>query len=89
MRIVARDASKSCVSVSPASAAHQTIRLHTDVGDARYVREFGILPGAVTGPAKIDGISRTQAPGTENQFSAFFVTDSFLQLTGFHHLHVL
>jgi hypothetical protein len=87
--IVACNARKSCVSVSPASAAQQTISLRANVGDAHHVRQFYIPPSAMAGPAKIDRISGTQAPRVESQLSAFFVRDSLLQLTGFHRLHVL
>src|SRR5215472_2302568 len=88
MRIMARNTGKPCVSISPASAAHQPIRLHANVGGASYVRLFCVPPGAMAGSAKIDRVSGTQAPRVENQFSAFFVPDSSLQLAGFHRLYV-
>jgi hypothetical protein len=87
--IVAGNARKSCVSVSPASAAQQAISLRANVGDPHHVSQFYVPPSPMARPAKIDRISGTQAPRVENQLSAFFIPDSLLQLTGFHRLHVL
>ena len=88
VRIVASDAGKPQVTFSPALALHQTIRLRAKIGHACRMRELDVPPGAMTGSAKIDRISRTQAARIENQTLAFFVPDSLHQLTGFHRLHM-
>ena len=87
--IVARNAGKPRVAVSPALALHQAIRLRANIGDACHVRELDVPPGAMAGSAKIDRITRTQPARIENQGLACFVPDSLLQLNGFHRLHML
>lgn len=84
VRIVASDAGKPRVAFSPALALHQTIRLRAKIGHTGQMCELDVPPGAMTGPTKVDRISRTQPSRIENQTLAFFVPDSLLQLTGFH-----
>ena len=74
--IVASNAGKPRVATSPALALHQAIRLRANIGDACHVRELDVPPGAMTGPAKIDRISRTQPARIENQVLGCFVPDS-------------
>src|SRR5690242_3184950 len=70
MRIMARDAREARVSLAPAAAAFETIRLKAHVLDALDSCYRDVVPRTVTGAAKVYLRHRPQAPWIENSLAA-------------------
>lgn len=66
--IVARHAGNACVACGPALAVFKTIGGEADVKDADFEEMTGddILPSAMAGAAKIDGVDTGEVSGVED-----------------------
>lgn len=73
MRVVARDARQARISLAPATAALQPIRLKAHVLDALQSRHRDVVPGTMTGAAKVHFRHGPQTRWVENSLAALGV----------------